>query len=85
MLWTQAVQAAKLPPESGLGHMIRLLLLSACTLLTMAGCAPAQLRGNGFGDTTATWGRQLRPTTQPGELQGFDTRAREIEQNLGVR
>jgi hypothetical protein len=51
----------------------------------MAGCAPAQLRGNGFGDTTATWGRQLRPTTQPGELQGFDTRAREIEQNLGVR
>jgi hypothetical protein len=65
--------------------MSRLRLLAACVLLTTVGCAPVNLRGNGFGDTSATWGKQLRPTTKSGELQGFDTRAREIEQNLGVR
>lgn len=60
-----------------------------CLLLTgilaQAGCAPVNLRGNGFGDNTATWGQKLRPPTEPGSGLGFDKRAQEIEQNLGVR
>jgi hypothetical protein len=65
--------------------MSRLLLAIGFLLVSAVGCAPVDLRGNGFGDNTATWGSKLRPTTKPGELQGFDTRARQIEQNLGVR
>jgi hypothetical protein len=54
-------------------------------LVASAGCAPLNLRGNGFGDETATWGENIRPTTQPGNLMGMDSRAREIERNVGMR
>jgi hypothetical protein len=57
-------------------------LWSASALM---GCAPVNLRGQGFGDESAIWGQKLRPTMQPGSLAGADNRAREIEQNLGVR
>ena len=63
--------------------LLVLLAVAACT--APLGCAPVSLRGNGFGDKTANWADKLRPTTQPGNLAGFDTRAREVEQNLGVR
>lgn len=65
--------------------MNSLRLFAIGFVVALVGCAPINLRGNGFGDTTATWGRNLRPTTKPGEMQGVDTRAREIEQNLGIR
>ncbi len=64
-------------------HTLR--LIAAILSIAMAGCAPINLRGNGFGDSSSTWGRQLRPTTKPGEMLGVDARAREIEQNLGIR
>jgi hypothetical protein len=54
-------------------------------IIVTSGCAPVDLRGNGFGDESARWGQKLRPETQPGNKLGFDNRAREIEQNLGVR
>lgn len=61
------------------------LALLTCSTFAYVGCAPVNLRGNGFGDNTATWGRKLRPTTEPGNMLGLDTRAQQIEQNLGVR
>jgi hypothetical protein len=62
------------------GRVVVLLLI-----LAAAGCAPIDLRGNGFGDESARWGKKLRPETKPGNQLGFDNRAREIEGNLGVR
>jgi hypothetical protein len=61
----------------------RLLLLAV--LAALAGCAPVNLRGEGFGDDSARWAQKLRPETESGKKLGFDNRAREIEQNLGVR
>ena len=63
--------------------LLTFLAIAACC--APLGCAPMNLRGNGFGDKTANWAQKLRPTTQPGNLAGFDSRAREVEQNLGVR
>lgn len=66
---------------------MRTVLTTAAMLLlaASAGCSPLNLRGNGFGDQTANWGENIRPTTQPGNLMGMDTRAREIERNVGMR
>ena len=55
------------------------------SFLAPGGCAPMNLRGNGFGDESSRWGQNFRPPTQAGNMQGIDNRAREIEQNLGVR
>ena len=66
---------------------VRSVVLAAAfaALLAVSGCAPMDLRGNGFGDESATWGQKFRAPTQSGNLLGFDSRAREIEQNVGVR
>lgn len=61
----------------------RILLLTL--LAAFAGCAPVNLRGEGFGDDTGRWVQKLRPETESGKMLGFDSRAREIEQNVGVR
>jgi hypothetical protein len=54
-------------------------------LLALSGCRPLNLSGNGFGDYTSNWAENLRPPTRAGESVGLDTRAKEIERNLGVR
>ena len=57
----------------------------ALLCIAVAGCAPVNLRGEGFEDASANWGEHLRPTGPPGDVWGTSTRAQQIEQNLGVR
>jgi len=49
------------------------------------GCSAWNPRGEGFGDTSSTWAQNLRNPTSKGQISGYDTRAQEIEQNLGIR
>ena len=60
-------------------------ILAMALLLTGVGCKPVNLRGNGYGDFTSSWGEKLRPPTNDGQGVGFDRQAQEIERNLGVR
>jgi hypothetical protein len=69
-------------------HRWRLRLLLALALLaglTLAGCNTWYPRQPVSTPPDANWGRKLRPTGAPGNAVGFDRRARQIEQNLGVR
>ena len=62
----------------------QLLPIVAVWLALCAGCTKWNLHGDGFGNETAHWGEKLRPVTK-GQSTGFDTRAKEIEANLGVQ
>ncbi len=58
--------------------------LAACVLL--AGCSWIDsLRGENFNDEFAHWGENQRQPTEPGQMYGFSTEARQVERNLGVR
>lgn len=53
--------------------------------LSSAGCAHVNWRGDGFSDSLAEIGRQLRPMTDNGDQFGVSTKAREIERDLGYK
>ncbi len=50
----------------------------------MPGCARWNWRGDGFHDSDRNEAAKLRPATG-GQKSGLDSRAREIEDDLGVR
>ena len=71
-----------------LSHLIRRstpwTLMVLC--LGLAGCASWDARPETkTADSDASFGAELRKPTPPGQMQGIDARAREIERNLGVR
>ena len=59
--------------------------LAVLAALSVPGCASWNPQGEGYGDETANWAQRMRTPTNKGELYGYDTRAQEIERNLGVR
>ena len=61
------------------------LLAIAMLLLGVAGCQRWNWRGSGYGNDTPRWGEKLRTPTEAGQSAGLDSRAKEIERNLGVR
>ena len=50
-----------------------------------AGCSSWNPRGEGYSDATADWAESMRTPTAKGEITGYDTRAKQIERNLGFR
>ena len=66
-------------------QIARLVLLAACLLAPAAGCAFWSKSDEGLNDSTSEIGAKLRQPTAPGQVSGFDSRAKEIEKNLGVR
>ena len=62
-----------------------ILLLAGCLLAPAAGCALWNKSDEGSGDPTTDIGARMRKPTAPGQASGFDSRAKEIEKNLGVR
>jgi hypothetical protein len=80
----KALRLAMIPFTLPTYRNIWCVVLTAFCLLA-AGCANWNPHGGGFGDESARWGEKMRPPTNPGNLIGYDTRAREIERNLGVR
>ena len=61
------------------------VLLAGCLLGPAAGCAIWNKSDEGPGDPTSEIGAKLRQPTAPGQASGFDSRAKDIEKNLGVR
>jgi hypothetical protein len=62
------------------------LLLAGCLFAPATGCALWNDNSNqGPADPTTDIGAKLRKPTAPGQASGFDSRAKEIEKNLGVR
>lgn len=71
-------------------RVVRLLVLIAAVSPLVSGCAKWDrskwdVRGKGFDDSDDEWLSKVRPPADEGRMSGFDTRAREIERNLGVR
>ena len=62
-----------------------IVLLAGCLLAPAAGCAFWSKSDDGPGDPAVDFGAKMRKPTAPGQVSGFDTRAKEIEKNLGVR
>jgi hypothetical protein len=63
------------------------LRLTGLALMCLAcgGCAQWNWRGPGFNDENSQVAGKLRPKTTPtGQSAGLDSRALEIERNLGV-
>ncbi len=52
--------------------------------VTLSGCARWNWRGDGFHDSDVNDAAKLRPSTG-GQKAGLDSRAREIESDLGIR
>jgi hypothetical protein len=50
-----------------------------------AGCQRWNWRGEGFGDSSGRFAEKLRPPADEKQFSGLDTRAREVERDLGVR
>lgn len=67
-----------------LGPLVAAALL-AVAFTTSPGCSRWDMRGKGFDDDTGRMARRLRPPADEKQFSGLDTRAREIERNLGVR
>ena len=62
----------------------RWLLLALLLGSVAPGCARWNWRGDGFRDPDANDAAKLRPSTG-GQKAGLDSRAREIEGDLGIR
>ena len=61
------------------------MLAIALLFLATAGCQKWNLSGPGYGADAPRWGEKLRSPTEAGQASGLDSRAKEIERNLGVR
>ncbi len=59
--------------------------LAAAVLIAAVGCSRWDMRGKGFGDNSAGWAQKMRPPADERQFSGLDSRAREIERDLGVR
>jgi hypothetical protein len=61
-------------------------IVAAIALMAATGCCSQwDMRGKGFGDNSGRWAQNMRPPADESQFSGLDSRAREIERNLGVR
>jgi hypothetical protein len=59
-------------------------IVAALALSAPAGCARWNWRGEGFGDNSGRWAQKMRPPADEKQFSGLDSRAREVERDLGV-
>ena len=64
---------------------LRWLLCASAVAAAIAGCRACPWRGNGYGESSEPWTRNLRPPADEKQFTGVDAKAREIERSLGVR
>jgi hypothetical protein len=72
-------------PRPGSRLVTRWLVVATSVCLLSAGCQRWNWRGDGFGDNTGRFAEKLRPPADERGFSGLDSRAREVERDLGVR
>lgn len=62
-----------------------ILFFAGCLVVAPIGCTFWQRQDETASDPAYGFGSKMRKPTEPGQASGFDSRAKEIEKNLGVR
>ncbi len=81
----QAFQNMSSKPGSASRLVTWGLAAASCVGLLGAGCQRWNWRGDGFGDNSGRFAEKLRPPADERGFSGLDSRAREVERDLGVR
>ena len=64
---------------------LRVAVLACCLVGSLTGCAYWNQPAASNADSSTDFGAKMRKPTEKGQASGFDSRAKEIEKNLGVR